>query len=180
MKRSLLRASASSAYSPRDACRYQPCPILITAHEVEIVVTGNAGALARKTCIARSDFRSVADRRVRALRASRSMRTRASALPATGHALKSQIGPLLVFQKIDAIHYADDGRIDRGAGFSGRDGGRAPPFLHDQNRVAHSGINRIKREHGVARGLAFGSDLLAEHHARVLVARILLRGHDVS
>src|SRR6185437_12430638 len=57
---------------------------------------------------------------------------------------------------------------------------RAPTFLDDQNRVANTRINRIKRQHGVTRLVTFRCDLLAQHHARVLVAPVLLRGHDVS
>ena len=53
-------------------------------------------------------------------------------------------------------------------------------FLDDQNSVADARINRVQRHHRMSGGLAFGSDVFAQHDPRVIVPRVLLRGDDVS
>src|SRR6185369_4004379 len=55
----------------------------------------------------------------------------------------------------------------------------APTFLHDQHRVANARIHGIQREHRITRLFTFRRDLLAQHHARILVAMVLLSRDDV-
>src|SRR5829696_2592311 len=40
--------------------------------------------------------------------------------------------------------------------------------------------NQSQRQHGITRLITFRCDLLAQHHARVLVAVVLLRSYDIS
>src|SRR5919109_3138924 len=86
----------------------------------------------------------------------------------------------LVFEEVDSVDDADDGRVDGRALLArGRRRG-APALLHDEHDVADPGVHRVEREQCRAPLLARGRDRLAEHHARVPVALVLLRRHDVA
>ena len=57
-------------------------------------------------------------------------------------------------------------------------GGRSAPTLHNQDPVSNTRINSIQRQNGCSSIGSLRVDLLAQHHAGILVTLILLCGDD--
>ena len=84
---------------------------------------------------------------------------------------------LMLFDKIDDTN---NRAVDCGSGFSRSCCGGGPTFLHDDHYVALAGIYRIESQDARASRRAIRIDGLHQHYPRIFIARIFLRGNNVT